>query len=412
MVLHGEFHPDFGRVAESLINILPKRSPGGAALCIYHRGEKVVDIWGGTRDQSGQPWQRDTLAFSASTTKGVASTLLHILVDRGLAQYDDKIATHWPEFAQNGKADITIRQAMSHQAGLYNVADQGFSKAHFADWPTALRVLEQAQPAHAPAGFSAYHALTYGHLIGGLIEKISGQPFQAFLKQELTDPLDLDGLFIGVPDEELHRLAKLVTLDGNIGIALKKLKRIPPGLSHLLSIAARLFGFDFSHFAKALIPDFIDEISFNEPAAMQYIIPAANGSFTARALAKMYAALANGGEFDGARILSPERIKLMGEQQTTGRDKVVNFPMRWRLGYHQIYTMGKLNPHAFGHFGLGGSGAWCDPSRQLSMAMTLNSGVGTPLGDLRIVKVSGDVIRCADRRTQWVSGLSLPYIAR
>lgn len=401
MVLQGEFHPDFGQVAETLIKILPKKSPGGAAVCIYHQGEKVVDIWGGTRDRAGNPWQDDTIVFSASTTKGVTSTLLHILVDQGLANYDDKIADYWPAFAQKGKENITIRHALTHQAGLYNIADYGFSKEHFWNWDEALMRLEEATPIHAPGLHSAYHGLTYGHIVGGLIEKITGKPFQQVLKELLADPLELDGLFIGVPDSDLHRLANLITMNGRVGSALKSYQRIPPRLREILHRLAMLVGADFTHFAKALAPDFVDQINFNDKEAMQAVIPAANGAFTARSLAKMYAAIANGGEFNGTRILTPERIAIMNRQQTHGRDKVVNFPMKWRLGYHQVFTFGQRTSQAFGHFGFGGSGAWADPSRQLSMAMTLNTGVGSPMGDLRIVRISTDIVRCADRRLAW-----------
>ena len=401
MVLQGEFHPDFGRVAETLIGMLPKDGIGGTALCIYHQGEKVVDVWGGTRDRAGNPWQRDTIVFSASTTKGVTSTVLHTLVDQGLAAYDDRVAQHWPAFGCNGKDGITIRQLLSHQAGLYNIADQGFSKAHFHDWQEALKVLEQATPIHAPGLVSAYHGLNYGHLVGGLVEKITGKPFQQVMKENLADPLGLDGLFIGVPDDALQRLAHLITFDGQLGVALQRHQRWHPALRALLHRIALLFGLDFTHFAKALAPDFVSEINFNHPESMQAIIPAANGAFTARSLARMYAAIANGGELDGNRILSAASIRDFSQQQTRGRDRVVNFPMGWRLGYHQIYATGKRMPHAFGHFGFGGSGAWCDPSRNLAMAMTLNTGVGTPMGDMRTVKISADVVRCADRRAGW-----------
>ena len=398
MLLHGEFHPDFGRVAETLIGMMPKDGIGGMALCIYHQGEKVVDVWGGTRDREGNPWQADTIVFSASTTKGVTSTVLHTLIDQGLADYDDTLAQHWPAFGCNGKENITIRQAMSHQAGLYNIADHGYGPQDFLDWNQSLRLLEAAAPIHAPGRYSAYHGLNYGHLIGGLIENISGKPFQQVLKEQLTDPLDLDGLFIGVPDDQMPRLAKLISLDGRIGLALRRYQQIPPTVREWLHRLGLLFGIDFSHFAKALAPEFVTGVNFNSPEAMQAIIPAANGAFTARSLAKMYAALANGGELNGTRILSADRLGLMSQRQTQGRDRVINFPMGWRLGYHQIYTTGPKIPDAFGHFGFGGSGAWCDPGRNLSMALTLNTGIGTPMGDLRTVKISADVVRCADRR--------------
>ncbi len=102
-MLQGEIHPDFWPVARALMKQIPRRGHGGAGVCVYHRGECVVDIWAGTKNKQGAPWERDTVALSYSTTKGVASTALHILVDRGLIDYDDKVAQHWPEFAQAGK---------------------------------------------------------------------------------------------------------------------------------------------------------------------------------------------------------------------------------------------------------------------------------------------------------------------
>lgn len=401
MILKGEFHPDFGQVAESLIRNIERHSPGGAALCIYHHGEKVVDVWGGTRDVYGTPWESDTVAFSASSTKAVPSTLLHILVDQGKARYDDRVADHWPAFAQNGKQDITLRQALSHQAGLYNIADHGMTIDDFHDWEASLRALEQARPAHRPGKYSAYHALTYGPLAGGLVEKIAGKPFQTVMNELLVEPLGLDGLFIGVPDEHLHRVAKLIAMDGHIGHAYSYVKALPGPLRSALSAFDRLTGGNFSHTVKALMPPFADEMAFNEPMGMQALLPAVNGAFTARSLARMYAAIAQGGELDGVRIMSRERLRFLQEQQTAGPDRVVNFPMGWRMGYHQVYSLGPRSPDAFGHFGFGGSGGWCDPSRELSLAMTLNTCIGTGLGELRFALISGDVLRCADRRERW-----------
>ena len=123
-MISGYIHPDFSDVANVLQRQLPKDSAGGAAICVYHQGKKVVDIWGGTRNWAGDPWEEDTLALSFSTTKGVTSTLLHILVEKGFAKYGDPISKYWPEFAKNGKDNITIRTAMSHQAGLYAVTEQ------------------------------------------------------------------------------------------------------------------------------------------------------------------------------------------------------------------------------------------------------------------------------------------------
>ena len=122
-MLQGYVHPDFGQVAEVLNNQIPRNRPGGAALTVYHKGQCVIDIWGGTRNSDGDPWQSDTLSMSFSTTKGVASAVLHVLADQGLLDFDDPVSLHWPEFAQKAKQDITIRQLLCHEAGMYHIRE-------------------------------------------------------------------------------------------------------------------------------------------------------------------------------------------------------------------------------------------------------------------------------------------------
>jgi CubicO group peptidase (beta-lactamase class C family) len=327
-----------------------------------------------------------------------------------MADYDDPIAKHWPEFAQNGKEHITIRQAMNHQAGLYNIGDYDLGDKDIHDWDVIVDMLARAEPAHEPGLHSAYHGLTYGHLIGGIIENMTGQPFQQVLKEKLADPLELDGLFIGVPDDAMSRLAKLISLDGRLGLALRRHHSIPPAVRKILHYLTTLLGADFTHFGRALGPEFIHDVNVNDRKHMQAVIPGVNGAFTARSLAKMYAAIANGGEIEGQRILSDQTVARLLRPQVRGRDKVLIIPMGWRLGYHQIFAVGARARGAFGHFGFGGSGAWCDPARNLAMAMTLNTGVGTPTGDIRTARISGDVIRCAERRAKWpgVTGVQVP----
>jgi CubicO group peptidase (beta-lactamase class C family) len=198
-------------------------------------------------------------------------------------------------------------------------------------------------------------------------------------------------------------MAQLITYGGRLGSALNGWRKLPPSLRWTLHHLGLLAGLDFTHFARALTPEYIIGLNFNDKAVTQAVIPSANGVFTARSLARIYGALANGGELDGVRILSANRIPLLQQQQSKGKDRVVNFPMRWRLGYHQAFALGARLPNSFGHFGFGGSGAWCDPSLNLSVAMTLNTGVGTPTGDLRTVRIAGDVVRCALRRQRAVS---------
>jgi CubicO group peptidase (beta-lactamase class C family) len=155
---------------------------------------------------------------------------------------------------------------------------------------------------------------------------------------------------------------------------------------------------DLKHIEAALMPIGADEFDFNAESVVSASIPAANGMFTARSLARMYAALSAGGELDGVRLLSRETLARATRIQNRGLDRVVPMQMNWRLGYHRAMTFGVRVPRGFGHAGYGGSGAWADPDRRLSVALTLNSGVGTPVGDLRIVKIGSAAARAADRR--------------
>jgi CubicO group peptidase (beta-lactamase class C family) len=174
-MLSGQVEPDYADVASSLIRLLPRDAHAGAAVCVYHRGRPVVDIWGGQVDAAGSLWREDTTAPSFSTGKGVLATLIHILVDQGLADYDDPIARYWAGFGSRGKDRITIRQALCHEAGLYRITDLIASPREMLDWEHMLARLADAEPAHEPGTGHGYHALTYGWLIGGLIEAISGR---------------------------------------------------------------------------------------------------------------------------------------------------------------------------------------------------------------------------------------------
>ncbi|MDP6376235.1 MAG: serine hydrolase [Pseudomonadales bacterium] len=208
-MLDGHVHPDYAEVAASLVRQIPKNQHAGAAVCVYHGGKPVVDIWGGNKDGDGNEWGADTTVASFSTTKGVMSTLLHILVDQGKADYDDPVAKHWPEFGENGKDGITIRHVLCHEAGLYRVSEMISTPAEMLDWAHMLNVMEEAEPAHEPDEVHGYHALTYGWIIGGLIEAIAGRPLRTVLQEELVDPLQLDGMFIGMPHNEMYRRARL-----------------------------------------------------------------------------------------------------------------------------------------------------------------------------------------------------------
>jgi len=395
-MIEGQIDPDFWPVARVFRSMLP-RGPGGAALCVYHCGQPVIDIWGGTRDEAGNPWQHDTISLSYSTTKGVASTLLHILVDDGLIDYDEPVAKYWPEFAQAGKDRITVRQLMSHEAGLYDIRSMVDHASRMMDWQYMTDALAAAEPCHKPGAAHGYHGFTYGWLVGELIQRVSGQSFQDVLTERLVKPLDADGLYVGVPSDQIDRRARLIMAGVQRSKdAAEKFRSYLKKTSRLL--ATLRIPLDPNQVAAALIPEGIEDVDFNSEEFQSVPIPAANGMFTARSLARMYAVLANGGQLNGTRLLSKPTLERATTRQNRGIGKVIPFPMHWRLGYHRPFTIGGGVTRGFGHFGFGGSGAWADPQRKLSVAMVLNSGVGTPFGDMRIVRVGTAAVRCADRR--------------
>jgi len=396
-MFHGYVHPQFSNVATALSRQLPKTGNGGAAIAVYHKNELVVDIWGGTKNRAGDPWEKDTAAISWSTTKGIASTLLHICVDKGLLDYDDPVSKHWKAFKQGGKNEITVRQILCHEAGLYDIRSMIDHASKMMDWQHMTDTLATHPPRHPPGSINGYHALTYGWLVGEIIQQVTGQSFSDALQESLVDPLNLDGCYVGIPPKAYHQRADLIDFPPKIPSNPEFPK--PSALKGQLQ-AALFKQFFNSKVARetvaGLAPRGILKIDFNSDEVVSACIPAANGMFTARSLATIYAMLANGGQWQGEHFLSGKTIRQASEVQNRRWDKVVIIPMHWRLGYHRVFTTGPKTPHAFGHFGFGGSGAWCDPARQLAAALTVNSGIGTPFGDSRITRINSAIIRAAD----------------
>jgi len=399
-MLDGYVHPDFSEVARVLRKQIPgtrKRfAPGGAAVCIWHRGEVVVDCWGGTRDVEGDPWESDTMALSYSTTKGVTSTLLHVFADRGIVDYDAPVREYWPEFGQAGKENITVRQVMSHQSGLYHIRDIVEDARDMLDWERMTDLLARTAPCHLPGLYHGYHGFTFGWLVGEIIQRVSGRPFREVLEAEIAKPLELDGLYVGVPEDQMHRRAQLIEPNRRRRRSTEQVER----WSRVASRGLRWTGtqFDPHELVRALMPRGIENFDFGSEAVAAASIPAANGTFTARSLAKLYAVMAAGGELDGVRLVSSQTLDKIRQVQSRGVGRVIPFPMRWRLGYHRVNTIRVKVPGGIGHAGFGGSGGWADPNRNLAVALVLNSGAGSPFGDLRIIQVSTAAVRCADRR--------------
>jgi len=374
-------------------------SGGGGAVCIYYRGRKVVDLWGGVRDEDGfRPWKQDTMAMSFSTSKGITSTLVHLLADRGLIDYDAPVADYWPEFAAAGKGRITVRELLSHRAGLARLRPIIDDASRILDWDYMVEALADA-PSDGRRS-SAYHAFTYGWLAGELVRRVTGKPLPDVIEEELSVPLELDGCYIGAPPDAQQRAAALSGMPELGGDPLRDAvfsDAITGGLSQLYRWAR--LPLDPQLMRDALVPPG-DATWLATRRILGVPVPAANGLFTARSLARVYALIAEGGVLDGRRYLSPATLSRMAEVQYEGRDRVIPLHMGWRLGYHNAFTTRGAIPGAFGHFGFGGSGAWVDPSRRLAVAMVNNKLGGTPFGDLRIAAIGSAVMAALSPRSR------------
>lgn len=367
---------------------------GGAALAVYFQGHKVVDIYTGQKSVDDK-WQADTLSICYSTGKGVLATLAHIMVTHGILTYDQPIAHYWPEFAQNGKAQITLRHILSHQSGLYDVRNNIAEATEMADWHHMLDVMAKAKPRFSFGTDFAYQPLTFGWLVGGVLEKASNQSLAHLMQMYLVEPLALDGAYFGVPDEQLNRVARLLPKIQKETQLETKNKKTAVRQTSSLDKLIEWSGQNPQDFQDAMIPKGMKNFSFFSDQGMQAVIPAANGAFTANSLAKMYAMLANRGVWENETLISSHVFNQLSEVQSRKRDRIMPIPMHWRLGYHRVLSLGKLSK-GFGHIGFNGSGAWCDPERQLSFAYTHNFPTGSLVGDYRLWALTQETLRCAD----------------
>jgi len=230
-----------------------------------------------------------------------------------------------------------------------------------------------------------------------VFEKAAKQPLSWLMQRYLVQPLELDGAYFGTPTAELNRVARLLEKPKTASQAKpQQNKNSQPRKASLSERLLELSGQNPQDFQDAMIPKGMRHFSFYSDEGLQAVIPAANGVFTADSLAKVYAMLANQGQWQGQQLIRPEVFKQLSTVQSKARDRVMPIPMHWRLGYHRILTMGKRAPHGFGHVGFNGSGAWCDFDRELSFAYTHNFNITSATGDYRLWGLSQETLRCAD----------------
>lgn len=375
-------------VAQAFHHLVGRTATGGGAIVVRRGAEVLLDIVTGTRDARGtQPWTRDTLGLSFSTTKGVASTVIHRLADRGLLDYDEPVATYWPSFATGGKSRVRVRDVLTHRTGLQDVRLVARRAEDVLDHVAIEERLAACGAPGAPFARSAYHAVTYGWLVAGIARRVTGKGMAQLVQEEVAAPLGVDGLHLGPPPDGIGRIAEPV------GSALRHAGALARAATPLWSRVPAARG----PIHALLVPGFHRLFEGPDPLIWRTEMPAVNGAFTAGALASMYAALAGGGAVAGRRLLSRERVDEVGRVQVRTADAVLGLRMRWRLGYHQAFGTGRQAPMAFGHYGFGGSGGWADPATGLSLGFVTNriGSVTTPLGDLNLYRLSSLVRSCA-----------------
>ena len=354
--MFGSADPHFDCAIRSFSALFPGRRFGGGALTVYVDGLPLVDVWTGCADRGGHHmWSANTAPMVFSATKGMAATVIHRLADRGLIDYEAPVAEYWPEFGANGKSALTVRQVMRHCAGLSGL--RGATQEDLLDHILMEERLAAAPPGRL-LGKSAYHALTFGWLVSGLARAVTGKGMRVLIREELAEPLGTDGIHLGRPPAESPtRVAEIIMPQNIVG---------NPVLSTVTrTIANQLSG----GFRSVYFPGLVAAVQGDIPL-LDAEIPAANGVSTARALARMYGAIANGGEIDGTRFLSRELVAGLTGRRSLRLDRNLFVPLGFHLGYHSL-PYGNLMP-GFGHVGMGGSVGWATPSEGVAFALVHN----------------------------------------
>lgn len=324
----------------------------GVQVVVYHNGKLVIDIAAGITDvATGRPVAHDTLFPVFSCGKGLQATLMHMLVHRGLIEYDTPIAEVWPEFGRNGKDKVTLRHALSHTAGMPSMP-VGVAQHEVCDWAAMVNRIAAMPLEWQPGTRQVYHAIIQGWLLGEVARRVDGRLFPQMLREEICEPLGTPDLYVGIPDSAQPRVAILDEI-------FEEGKR-PTGIDDGVPRA---------------IPSWIQPLHafMNLPDSRRACIPSSNSIATARGLARHYAALLPGG-VDGVELLPPGRIgQATTRQYPTAQPQGMIVPF-FGLGYHVGHEFSDMGTRgtSFGHGGYGGSIGFADPEHGLAVALTKN----------------------------------------
>ncbi|HEY4333325.1 MAG TPA: serine hydrolase domain-containing protein [Ilumatobacteraceae bacterium] len=377
----GTVAPGWEAVRQAFAANLANTEEVGAAVAAYHRGVKVVDLWGGSFDAARTtPYAEDTLQLVFSTTKGITAIAVGICVDRGLLDYDEKVSHYWPEFAAHGKGDATVAQLISHQCGLYTV-DGPITLDEALDWATVTARLADTAPRWPIGTAHGYHALTYGWLAGELVRRVdpAQRSLGTFVRDEIVRPLGAE-LWVGLPESEEARVSPMISSPMPSDPAVLALARQFLGPGTPAGDALSLNGA-----FNAIDPDAsISPMVFNSRPVHAAEIPAANGITNARSLARVYAATL--APVDGVCLLSDatrDRARTVVTPAGEG-DRCLIMPTTFGMGF---MTHGSFSPFfgpgSYGHPGAGGSVGCADPARELGFGYVMNQMATNLAGDVR-----------------------------
>lgn len=360
--VHGDCDEAFGAVRDAFAANFDAGTELGASVAVTVDGEPVVDLWAGSADASGRPWEHDTIVNVYSTTKTMAATCVLMLADRGEIDLEAPVATYWPEFAANGKEAVTVGHVMGHTAGLPGF-DPPIDATTLYDWDAVCANLAAQRPWWEPGTASGYHAVTQGFLQGEVVRRVTGRTIGTFFQEEVAGPLGAD-VHMGLPASEDHRVADLVPPPAGLEAAFDDTG----------SIAYR-----------ALSSCRLDA---TEPTTRQWReaeIPAAGGTANARGVARVHSALACGGEVDGVRLMSTAGVEQALVERHHGTDLVLDVPLRLGTGFGLPSPEMPVSPseRAFFWGGWGGSICVIDLDQRMSFAYVMNKMAPTLTGDLR-----------------------------
>ena len=341
------------QVQTTIDELVSSGAERGLQVAVYHQGEQVIDAVAGLADpQTGRPVTSDTPFYCYSVGKGATSTIAHMLVERGLFSYDTLVVELWPEFGAHGKQTATVRHVLTHSVGVPGIPAET-TREDLCDWELMCARIADLTPWWEPGTQTGYHAYTYGYIVGELVRRATGKRISQVLREELAGPLGVaDELYFGMPASELGRLARL--------------EDAPGGAEMLASMPD-----DSPMFRAGPKATWPDAEFGNRRDILMADIPA-GGKNSARAIARMYAALL--GEVDGVRLLPPERVREIAAPAMRGIDQVFGNPVTWGLGYSigQLGSNADDSPTVIGMGGVGGSWACADTATGTAIAVAKN----------------------------------------